>query len=221
MEKPQRFGINVVARGRNGVNFVLRNKLQGPIFNNFDVGGYLDYRLYPSYQVFVDNRPEAYPKNFFANVYYPMQVNRQNFDTVDNTYHFNLVIYDHLDHDEQFLNMLVHHPDWQLVYLDNYLTVFVKKSVYPQIAQNYAVTEANFNYQSSDYYDNIFLARVSLFLGWNIKAQNYLRAAYQLNPNSLSALNTLGSQYVSNPATAILGRQMLERYNQRISLIWF
>ncbi|PIP87416.1 hypothetical protein COW81_00305, partial [Candidatus Campbellbacteria bacterium CG22_combo_CG10-13_8_21_14_all_36_13] len=55
------------------VNFVLENDIQGNMFNNFDIGGYLIYRLYPDRKVFVDNRPEAYPAEFFEKVYKPMQ----------------------------------------------------------------------------------------------------------------------------------------------------
>ena len=51
-----------------GVNdsaqFFKQNRLSGPIFNNYDIGGYLIFHLSPSYKLFVDNRAEAFPKYF-------------------------------------------------------------------------------------------------------------------------------------------------------------
>ena len=55
-------------------DFYKTNKIQGPIFNNYDIGGYLIFHLYPE-KIFVDNRPEAYPTSFFQDVYIPMQEN--------------------------------------------------------------------------------------------------------------------------------------------------
>lgn len=42
-------------------NFLLAYHLPQPLFNNFDTGGYLLYRAYPAYKVFIDERPEAFP----------------------------------------------------------------------------------------------------------------------------------------------------------------
>ena len=50
------------------LRFLRTEQLRGPIFNNFDVGGYLIYSLYPRERVYVDNRPEAYPATFFAEI---------------------------------------------------------------------------------------------------------------------------------------------------------
>jgi hypothetical protein len=37
----------------------------GPIFNHYDWGGYLIWRLYPSLQVFIDGRADVYGEQFF------------------------------------------------------------------------------------------------------------------------------------------------------------
>ncbi|MDP2585823.1 MAG: hypothetical protein Q8P29_03005, partial [Candidatus Levybacteria bacterium] len=59
------FGLGEVTGAKEGVDFFLKNNLKGPIFNNFDIGSYLTYRLYPKEKVFIDGRPEAYPASFF------------------------------------------------------------------------------------------------------------------------------------------------------------
>jgi len=53
--------------------FFKENNLQGPIFNNYDIGGYLIFNLFPQEKVFVDNRPETYSSEFFQEDYIPMQ----------------------------------------------------------------------------------------------------------------------------------------------------
>jgi hypothetical protein len=42
--------------------FIARQNLPGPIFNNYDWGGYFIAKLYPQYQVFIDGRADLYGK---------------------------------------------------------------------------------------------------------------------------------------------------------------
>ena len=60
-----RVGIGLEEANSAAAEFFRKEKIQGPIFNNFDVAGYLVYHLYPDHRVFVDNRPEAYPCGLF------------------------------------------------------------------------------------------------------------------------------------------------------------
>jgi hypothetical protein len=57
---------------QSSAQFFKKNKIKGPIFNNYDLGGYLIYNLYPKERIFVDNRPETYPVSFFEKIYIPM-----------------------------------------------------------------------------------------------------------------------------------------------------
>ena len=38
------------------VDYMLENNLQGRIFNDFEIGGYLIYRMHPNSQVYIDGR---------------------------------------------------------------------------------------------------------------------------------------------------------------------
>ena len=42
------------------VDFLAQHHLPGPIFNHYDWGGYLIWRLHPEYPVFVDGRADLY-----------------------------------------------------------------------------------------------------------------------------------------------------------------
>lgn len=41
-------------------DFILSHKLVGPMFNDYDYGGYLISRLWPKYEVFVDSRQDLF-----------------------------------------------------------------------------------------------------------------------------------------------------------------
>ncbi|MBP7859678.1 hypothetical protein KA001_01800, partial [Patescibacteria group bacterium] len=68
-----RIGIGLTPNVQDSSNFFITNKITGPIFNNYDIGGYLIFNLYGREKVFVDNRPEAYPNKFFVEEYAKMQ----------------------------------------------------------------------------------------------------------------------------------------------------
>ena len=65
----QEKGIGLAKDDQKAAEFFKKENIQGPIFNNYDIGGYLIYYLYPGQKVFVDNRPEVYPKEFLQNVH--------------------------------------------------------------------------------------------------------------------------------------------------------
>ena len=92
-----RTGVGQVTGMKNTVNFFQTQKLPGPIFNNFDIGSYLIYRLYPHQRVFVDGRPEAYPVSFFQEIYIPMQEKKEIWNTISGKYKFQTIIFSHTD----------------------------------------------------------------------------------------------------------------------------
>ncbi|HZZ99702.1 MAG TPA: hypothetical protein VFK07_03270, partial [Candidatus Paceibacterota bacterium] len=92
------FGPSILASAQDGVDFILDNHIAGPVFNNFDVGSYLIWKLYPEQKVFVDGRPEAYSVDFFQNIYEPMQEDPQVFNHYANdVYHINYIFFDYRD----------------------------------------------------------------------------------------------------------------------------
>ena len=46
------------------VNFLATHQLPGPLFNYYDWGGYLVWRLYPGYGVYIDGRADLYGDSF-------------------------------------------------------------------------------------------------------------------------------------------------------------
>ena len=108
--------------------FYKTNNLKGPIFNNYDVGGYLIYAL-PQEKVFVDNRPEAYSEDFFAQVYVPAQEDDSVWQKLDEQYKFNTIFFSHRDYTpwgQEFLATRLKDKDWKTVFLDDYIIIFSK-----------------------------------------------------------------------------------------------
>jgi len=116
-------GVNQVAE------FIKKQHLQGPVFNNYDIGGYLIYHLYPEEKVFVDNRPEAYPTEFFENEYIGPQNDSKQWRELDKKYDFNLIVFyrhDLTEWAQKFMIDRVSDENWVPIYVDNYSIIFIK-----------------------------------------------------------------------------------------------
>ena len=111
--------------------FFKANRLSGPIFNNYDIGGYLIFHLYPQEKVFVDNRPEAYSDAFFQEIYIPMQENADAWKRVSEEYDFNAIYFatsDVTNWGQDFLVKRIKDPQWAPVFADDYAIIFLKRN---------------------------------------------------------------------------------------------
>ncbi|PIY80267.1 MAG: hypothetical protein COY80_03810 [Candidatus Pacebacteria bacterium CG_4_10_14_0_8_um_filter_42_14] len=93
----------------------------GNIFNNYDIGGYLIFHLYPDYKVFIDNRPEAYPSSFIENEYIAAQKDEAVWEDVAKKYDIgSIFVYyrDRTDWFEPFIIRRLDDPRWVAVYAD-------------------------------------------------------------------------------------------------------
>ena len=125
-----RVGIGLEEANDAAAEFFLREKIQGPIFNNFDVAGYLVYHLYPDYRVFVDNRPEAYPAAFFTDAYFPMLSDEAKWAAISRHYGFNVIVFNYRERSvrgEQFIIRRVLDPLWAPVYFDKNIIILAKR----------------------------------------------------------------------------------------------
>lgn len=111
--------------------FFKANNIQGPMFNNYDIGGYLIFYLFPQTKVFVDNRPEVYSVSFFKDMYVPMQENDELWRKMDDQYGFNVIYF--YRHDltpwgQNFLVNRVEDPLWAPVFVDDFTIIFLKRN---------------------------------------------------------------------------------------------
>jgi len=126
-----RFGLGLLAGTNDSAVFWQEHNLQGPIFNNYDIGAYLIYHLFPSEKVFVDNRPETYPVEFFDEIYIPLQENEEIWREKSEEYGFNALFFyfrDATPWGQKFLIARVQDENWASVFADERAIIFLKRN---------------------------------------------------------------------------------------------
>jgi len=138
-DSDKRFGFGYGESEKEATDFILNHNLKGNIYNNFDIGGYLIYRLYPKYRLFIDNRPEAYPSNFVQKIYIPMQENQDLQDSIFNKYKINTIVFSHTDQTpwaQQFLSGIQKENKWKLVFINSKIIIFTQNSGLSDLRDN-------------------------------------------------------------------------------------
>ena len=126
------FGFGLTQGNDQSVQFFEDNNIKGPIFNNYDIGGYLIYHFYPQEKVFTDNRPEAYSVSFFEDIYIPAQQDNFVWQEQMEKYNFNAIFFSHRDYTpwgQNFLIERVKDSKWAVVFMDNYSIIFLKRNI--------------------------------------------------------------------------------------------
>jgi len=142
------FGFGLEPKNSLSAEFFLENKIQGPILNNYDIGSYLIFYLFPKYRVFVDNRPEAYSSDFFQKIYIPMQESENEWQKQDKIYNFNAIFFSRNDATpwgQNFLISRVNDQLWAPVFVDQYTIIFLKRNSQNQkIIEKFAIPKQLF-----------------------------------------------------------------------------
>lgn len=195
------FGLEVKEDAKNATDFVLSHNLPGQIFNNFDIGGYAIYKLYPRYKVFVDNRPEAYPKEFLENVYIKLQVDPTTRRAVFKKYNIKTIYFSHTDQTywaNAFIENIVSDPDWRIVYLDDTIIVLTTDKQYADIRSD----EKNLTRlltKETGYVSLIKLNHIFSLLKEDALQQAAFAKAQEINPASCAINKNLYYRYASSP----------------------
>lgn len=125
--KSYRYGIDTSIFPVKAVDFILKNRITDPIFNSFNISGYLIWRLYPSCKVFIDGRTEIYGK-VFMDEYVHSIIDFRKWQELDEKYGFNTVILDYSTTDLYFplIRKLYEDSRWKLVYFGEIAVIFMK-----------------------------------------------------------------------------------------------
>ena len=127
----ERFGFGVRQGNDASATFLTEQKVAGPYFNNYDIGGYLIFHLFPRERVFVDNRPEAYPASFFTDEYIPMQESEEAWQGTLSRYDFNAIVFSHRDATpwgQKFLRTRIADKRWAPVFADSKALVLLRRT---------------------------------------------------------------------------------------------
>jgi len=105
------------------VAFILRDRPAGPLLNSYDWGGYLIWKLYPQYRVFVDGRTDLYESGGFlddmASIYNLQDQWQEKFDS----WRIRAVL---LPPNAPLIAALRAHPGWKQIYADSQAVVLTR-----------------------------------------------------------------------------------------------
>lgn len=105
-------------------DFLLKNKVHGKMFNTYEIGGYLLWRLHPAYKVFIDPRHGPYTK-YLMDDYRRFELG-YNFYAFIEKYPFDFAVV-HITWNDLLKNFYFS-PGWRLLYFDQSAAVFVKNT---------------------------------------------------------------------------------------------
>lgn len=197
----KQFGLSFNEDAKNAVEFLEENNLPKNIFNNFDIGGYLIYKLYPRYTFFVDNRPEAYPADFLQNIYINLQQDQNLRKKIFQKYNINTIFFSHTDQTpwgQTFIKQVLKDNEWSVLYVDSFAIVLTKNGQSPDLRSNkkyfYDLIAKEDNYLKL-----LRLFRLFIFFEENDLAQKSFLKAKKLNPLSCAIKRILFREYQNSP----------------------
>lgn len=136
------FGIDAGKYPEKAADFMLENRIKGPIFNSFDISGYLVWRMYPSYQMFIDGRIGLHAKKFVDD-FMRSTVDFEKWQQLSRKYGFNAVLLDYSSIDVYYhlIRSLYKSDEWRLVYFGDNAVIFVKNNpINKEIISKYGIS---------------------------------------------------------------------------------
>jgi len=131
--KSEFFGVSKRAYPYRGVNFLVREKIKGNFFNDFNSGAYLVGRVDPDIKVFIDGRTEEYGARFFEDYQKIWQEgNAKVFQGFEKKYNITGAFLNnaHQQIPPQVLKMFHSFKNWSIIYLDDDAVIFLKQTPY-------------------------------------------------------------------------------------------
>jgi len=109
----------------SAVELLASEHIEGNLFNTYIHGGYIIFKLYPQYRVFIDGRYYPYPYEIFKLVYDAMS-SPSVFETVRLRYDIRAVLLSlYYPNTWPILNGLMHSPNWAVVQADGSGVLFL------------------------------------------------------------------------------------------------
>ncbi len=117
------------------VDFLKKYKIEGPIFNDYVVGGYLMWNLYPDYKVFIDPRCSPYIRQVIPDYleFTTKRVSAEDIRLFRKKYPFKLVILHYRQMALIFDFLKAEGDEWRLLYFEKNAAILMHKSLLPVI----------------------------------------------------------------------------------------
>ncbi|HEX2698564.1 MAG TPA: hypothetical protein VHM28_12715 [Anaerolineales bacterium] len=105
------------------VDWIQSHPAEGDMFNDFNWGGYLLYRLWPNYRVFLDSQSDFYGEDFLRG-YETIYTGENGWDARLNQYNVQWLI---IPRGAGLARVASLSTDWQMVYQDSLAVIFERK----------------------------------------------------------------------------------------------
>ena len=114
-----------------------------PVFSDYNIGSLVEYNLYPA-KGYVDNRPEAFPEEFWRNEYELALQLGSEWERICEVRDIQTVIVSPSGVREGYVRAMMNHPAWRLVHLDAIALVWVRAGnpAYAAFREAHALDEA-------------------------------------------------------------------------------
>lgn len=107
--------------------FLKANHFSGNWLNDFSSGSYLLFYLYPEFKPYVDQRPEAYPGDFFVKQYTPLFRDEIAWHAAETKYDWQVIFLTKGKHPDSFVSRRKNDPHWKLVFEDEKYLIFARR----------------------------------------------------------------------------------------------
>ena len=108
---------------QGAIEWILKNKPQGKLFNSYNWGGYLIWRLYPDYPVYIDGRADLYGGKFLSN-YFDIYSAKSGWEKELDQENIQIVL---VESDSKLADAMQQSSAWNITYEDKLSVVFTPK----------------------------------------------------------------------------------------------
>jgi hypothetical protein len=122
------------------VSYIMKNKLQGPLYNDYLSGGYMMWKMYPDYKVFIDPRYGPFWKEVGPDYFrFSSEVNIETLHRFVQKYPFKTALL-HM-REAPLIFFMVNTGEWRLAYMDKAAVVLINKSLIPTLGKEALSTD--------------------------------------------------------------------------------
>lgn len=107
----------------DAVEFLRQSEAPGPLFNSYNWGGYLIFKLWPDYPVYIDGRTDLYDDAFIRR-YLEVMVAGDNWQQTLDEDGINTIF---IERDSILAKFLRLETDWKEIYADDMAAIFVRR----------------------------------------------------------------------------------------------
>jgi hypothetical protein len=104
-------------------NWIVSSHPEANIFNAYEWGGYLIWRLYPEYRIFIDGRADVYGDDFIEQYLGGIR-GEQNIFVIMDKYDINTII---VPKDSRITTNIGGSPQWSVAYQDELAIIYIRK----------------------------------------------------------------------------------------------